>query len=94
MGYPLQHDAEFADDRGRTGGVVTNKRQPYCVNHTRGANVKTYIIDEARMHLSATPQLPEESIHSPRGQNCGDYYTIEEVRTSYGCTSYIVQVKL
>jgi hypothetical protein len=24
--------------------------------------------------------------------NC-DYYTIEEVRTSYGCTSYIVQVK-
>jgi hypothetical protein len=26
-------------------------------------------------------------------EECGDYYTIEVVGTSYGCASYVVQVK-
>ena len=53
-------------------------------------------------HVAETPQISIGRstwigllIGRSRGLSmikCGDYYTIEEVRTSYGCTSYIVQV--
>ena len=29
----------------------------------------------------------------PKQGDCGDYYTIEVIGTSYGCASYVVQVK-